>query len=525
MEEKLLEQSYRKKVIAEIKSDENVQRKVSSYKKQNMQNDNFHQYVKEYLESKLDSSTVAEMNIFANVNLQKRVSSSEAAIYKKEPERRFFVGEDEIDGLDVVYDDIDMNTTLRKSNVAYKYEDQCALQVYPEFGQLKSRVLLPHHYDVIPKDNNPEQAMCYIISNFDNTSRDKIQRDNNRSGYSQGDKYRDGVNQDISDYDDSKLDDERFTFWSNSFNFVTNGKGEVLDKETYQVVTDLENLQNNMTSPLIDYQITPFVDISKDKDFEYWVRSGDALFDATLMYNVILTSEFQTVEMQGHAQPYYKGDAEHMPENIRIGVDKLIYIPMNSNNPVDSEFGFANPGSDLSGIKEFRESYLSAFLTSRGLDVSVVSGSGNIQKATSGIEKMLQMIEKFDASQEDFSLFRSVENKAYKIILSWIASLKSIRIDDELVLSEKYQSIIADPNDANIVVEYCRPEMIETKIEKLELLEKEIEIGVNSKVHYMMAEKGMTEDQAIEYLDKVDEFEKLKIEEPLIGKISQPEIF
>ena len=55
MEQKLLDISYRKKVIEEIKGDENQQRKINSYKKMNVQNDNFYQYVKEYLESKLDA--------------------------------------------------------------------------------------------------------------------------------------------------------------------------------------------------------------------------------------------------------------------------------------------------------------------------------------------------------------------------------------------------------------------------------------------------------------------------------------
>ena len=40
MEQKLLDIGYRRKIIQQIKSDENVQRKVVSYKKQNMQEDN-----------------------------------------------------------------------------------------------------------------------------------------------------------------------------------------------------------------------------------------------------------------------------------------------------------------------------------------------------------------------------------------------------------------------------------------------------------------------------------------------------
>jgi hypothetical protein len=509
MMQDILDQGYRKKVINEIKSDENVQRKIVSYKKQNMQNDNFYQYVVEYLESKLDAETVSELNVFANINLQKRISKSESSIYKRGPERKFFIDENEIEELNSIYDDMDIDTCLRRANEAYKYQDQCSIQIYPEDGCLKSRVLLPHHFDVIPMEHNPEKAYAYIISNFDNTSRDKIRRDDNRTGFSQGDKYRDQLNQEIGDYDDSQLDKERYFVWTSEHNFVMDGRGRILDKETYEPITEADEYDQNIISPLADFDCLPFIDISAPKDFEYWVRSGDSLYDATIMYNVIITSEFQTVEMQGHAQPWYKGDAEHMPENIRIGVDKLIHIPINPQNPVPAEFGFANPGSDLGGIREFRESYLAAFLSSRGLDTSIISGQSSVSTASSGVEKMLQMVEKFEASLEDFSLFKNVEQQIVKIVSSWITSLRGERVDGGLTLKDKYQINIPDPKAVEVSVEYAKPEMVKTEMEVLEVLEKEIEIGVSSRVHYLMENKGMSEEQAIEYVTKVDEYERL----------------
>lgn len=511
MSQDLLDIDYRKKLIQEIKSDENKQRKIVSYKKQNMQNDNFYQYVVEHLESKLDPETVKELEVFADINLQKRVSKSEASIYTRIPERKFFVGDKEIDKMAEVYDEMGANTVLKKANVSYKYQDQCAIQIYPESQKLKSRVLLPHHYDVVPMENNPEKAFAYIISNFDNTSRDRIRKRNEKTGFSQGDKYRDQVNQEIGDYDDSKLADERFWWWSDELNFVTNGKGEILDKETYEVIAgEIEETDPNVESPLKEYKCLPFIDVATEKDFEFWVRSGDVLYDATVRYNVILTSEFQTVEMQGHAQPYYKGDAEHMPENVRIGVDKMIYIPINPNNPTQAEFGFANPGSDLGGIREFRESYLSAFLSSRGLDTSTISGTSNATKSTSGVEKMLQMIEKFEASEDDFALFKKVEKQYAQITACWIISLKGERQDGELILDDKYQKVpVSDPKDVKAVTEFTKPELAKTEMEQLDIVEREIEMGVSSRVHYLMDEKGMTEKQAIEYIQKVDEYEGL----------------
>lgn len=511
MEEKLLDISYRKKIINEIKADENVQRKIVSYKKQNMQEDNFYQYVKEYLESKLDSETVSEMSIFASINLQKRVSKAEASIYKKPPQRVVNVNGNPIEEFWKIYADIKADTKLREANESLKYDGQCVIQVYPESGQLKSRVLMPHHYDVIPNEKNPEVAEVYIISNFDNTSRDKIRREQTRTGHSQGRKYRDSVNQDIADYDDQELKKERFYVWSKSFNFVMNGHGEILDKNTESVV--LEEFQENdpnLLSPLIGYDCIPFVEVSAPKNFEYWVRGYDSLFDGTILYNVILTSEFQTVEMQGHAVPYFKGDSNHMPENVRIGVDKMIFIPQDPNNPVDSEFGFANPGSDLSGIREFRESFLMSFLSSRGIDTSIVSGQLQSSTATSGIERMLKMVEKFEASQEDFALFEDAEDSLLKIICSYVKSFYGERVDGELILNENYQiNLPEDLSQVSVNLEFAKPEMIKTEMEQLDVAQKEIEMGLTSKVHVLMELKNMTKEEAIKHLQEVDEFEGL----------------
>ena len=508
MESELLDIDYRKSIIAEIKGEENVQRKILSYKKQNMQNDDFYQYVNDHLKSKLDAETVAEMDVFANVNLQRRVSKSESSVYKNEPTREFFNGSSEVKDLPEIYEQMNVNTTLKRANEAFKYEDQCTIQVYPEDQELKTRVLLPHHFDVIPEPMNPEKAMAYVISNFDNTTRDEVGRDGNgNTGASQGNARRDNVNQKISDFDDQNLKNERYYWWSKSYNFVTNGKGEVLDKISHEPIVEYTEIDPNFASPLREYQCLPFVDVATPKDFEYWCRSGNNLFDATVMYNVILTSEFQTVKMQGHAQAYYKGSAAHMPENMRVGINHVVFLPVDPNNPVDSEFGFANPGSDLSGIKEFRESFLAAFLSSRGLDTSIISGDSSVQTASSGIEKMLQMVDKFEASQDDFSLFKGVEQNLLKVISAWINSVKSERINGELILGESYQISLPSPREISLNIEFAKPEMIKTDSEILDVLQKEIDMEISSRVHALMEYKGMTLEEAKKRIKEVDELE------------------
>lgn len=512
MEEKVLDLSYRKKVIREIKADENVQRKVDSYKKMSMQNDNFYQYIKESLESKLDQETVQEMTIFADVNLQRRVSKSEATIYQNSPIRTIFSGDSEAPEFFDIYDDMGIDVVMAYANEVYKYQEQALIQCYPEYDKLKARVLLPHHYDAIPYEDDPEKAFCYIISNFDNTDRNKTRREPDRTGFSQGDRYQDGVNQTIGDHDDQALKEERYYWWTKSYNFVTNGKGEILKKGSedreVEVFDDEGNFANpdEVYSPLFEQQCLPFVDIAKRKDFEYWVNSGNTLFDATITYNTILTNEFQVVEMQGHAQAVYKGKDSRAVENMRIGADKLLFIKRDPENGVDDEFDFVNPNSDLAGIREFRESYLNTFLTSRGLDTTLVSGSPQASTASSGVEKLLQMIDRFEASREDIALFEKAEKQLFYIIKCWLKSYYNFRIEGELVLSEIYQIVIGE--DTDFAIEFKKPEMIMSDSEKLDLAQKEIDMGVSSRVHYLMEHKGMDEEQAVKFIADVDRFEQ-----------------
>jgi hypothetical protein len=287
-----------------------------------------------------------------------------------------------------------------------------------------------------------------------------------------------------------------------------NGRGEILDKITNNVTEVIEENDPNILSPLEEFGCIPFIDISNPKSFEFWVRGYDSLFDATITYNVILTSEFQTVEMQGHAQAYYKGDANHMPENLRVGPDKIIFLPLDPVNPTNSEFGFANPGSDLGGIREFRESYLTAFLTSRGLDSSIVNGRAQTSTASSGTEKLLQMVEKFEASQEDVSTFERAERELFYIISFWISSLYAEVVDGEPLLDDDFKVQLPE-NDHDISINFSRPEMVKTESESLDIKQKELEMGLTSRVHILMELKNMDMDQAKEYLAQVDQLEGL----------------
>lgn len=496
----------RKTLIEEIKNNENVQRKIVSYKKWRMQNDDFYQYVYEYLKDMYSHEVVKEMAVFHEINLQRRISKEEASIYTHPAKREI---ENEV--MQNVYRDLYADEKLRMTNEAYKYLEQCTIKVVPKNGCFKLQLLLPHQFDVLNDKQDPTKVKAYIISNFDNTTRDRVRRSNDRTGFSQGDAYRDLVNQNIADPDDPKLKNERYYVWTDDFNFVMNGKGDLLYKDTEVIIENQEDIEANVISPLREYQMMPFIDVAPTRDFEYWVRSGDSLFDATIKYNVITTSEFSSVELQGFSQSFFRAEAEIIPEKMIVGKHRCLKIPVIPGSTITPEFGFASPSPDLTGSREFRESFLAAFLSSRGLDISVVNGRGDVQKASSGIERLLQMIEKFEASLDDFSTFKRVEHELYKLLFFYTKALQNVTdTNGNPILKSDYQGQLGEYEPDDFYVEFHRPQAIKTKMQELEEFEKELDLGLTSKIYYLMEKYDLSEEDAKEYLVKIKDHEELQ---------------
>lgn len=500
----LLNPQNRLRIIQEINDDENKQRKLLSFKQSNMQNDNFWQYVYEWLENKYQQS-VKDMSVIANVNLQRRVSKQEASIYKRKPTRTFsMLTEEQHSVIDAIYKDGKFDTKLKKSNENFKYQQQSCLQLVPVQGKLELRVLKPHQYDVVPDPKNPEEAFAYIMSNFDYTNYDKVRRAEKTTGFSQGRTYRDGMNQKIGDVDDAQVD-QYFYVWTKELHFVMNQDGNIVDKQTLQPLSEIE--EADLVSPLAEYGIMPFIDIADEKEFEYWVRPGNSLFDATVVYNGILSNEHKVVEMQGHAQCVVTAPAggDFVPDNIQVGPTSIVYLPVDPNNPVTTDLKFVSPNADLASIRDFRESYLNAFLSSRGLETSTVSGSPVATDATSGVDRLLKMIEKFEASENDLSLYEQVETKLYNITIAWIKALNGARdLNGNPVLNEKYQAALPELDKTEAMVMFSKPQAVKSDEEVMNMIERKIALGLMSRTDALAELEGIDKEEAESRKQEID---------------------
>ena len=200
--------------------------------------------------------------------------------------------------------------------------------------------------------------------------------------------------------------------------------------------------------------------------------------------------------MQGFAQAYLKGPENLIPENLQIGPNMIVRLVVDPNNPVDTEFGFANPNSDIQGSIAFIEMLLSNFLTSRGLDPKLVSGKGESVSYASGIERLLAMFEKFDASRSDLSTYEQVEKQIFKIVVRYLNVMAGS------VLNYNVSPI---SEDADVIVEFQKPEMVQSESDKLDNIAKKKELGLISEVDAIQEYHGLDREQAEEKKAEIDQ--------------------
>lgn len=496
----------RARIIQDIKSEENKQRKAKSLRQFEIFQDRLHQYVVDYLRQQFSLSTVREMPVVSSINLAKRIVTQEASLYKTRPTREFNAEEKELEQIEQHYEDISVDAKMLKSNQYFKLQNQNLLMIVPKEGKLVLRVLLPHHYDVVPDPDNPERALAYIISAFDKSFYIKSTFNAaNPTGYrpaTDPENPSDGVNQVTGDQDDYKSVLEKYIFWSKDYNFIMDGSGKIISP-----AEDVE-------SPLAPMQIMPFIDIANDKDFEYFVRQGHSLSDFTVQYNGALSDLGNVVKMQGWAQAWLKGSKELMPENIQIGPNFILKLPIDPTDQVQTDFGFSNPSPDVAGSIQYVEMLLSNFLTSRGQSPKVVSGKGESDKFSSGVERLLAMIERFDASQADMEIYRDAEESLFEIIKAW---------NNTLIGTGVLEITSPISEDTNVEVKYAQPQAIQSRAEQLAAIQLERELGLKSRTQAIEELYDVDTEKAKMIIDEIDSEEigiSVKEEEPEREEVS-----
>lgn len=497
----------RKLFLDEKDENNNKARKAQSWKQCEIYNDRQEQYVVEHLRNTFSQETVQEMPIISSINIAKRCVDEKSVVYKQKPSREFSgLSDEQVDGIDLVYRDMAADSKMHWANVAYNLQHQTLGYVVPHMGKLHLKVLKLHHYDVIPMMGNPELADSIIISTFDRSDIMDVSAKRDIKKHSgRGNTYlatNDDRNQKIADESDYQKSLEKYTIWTPLYNFFMNGHGQIMDPESGIFVDNPDFSKLLHPLALAGFEMLPFFDIAGFKDFEYFVRQGQTETDFSVEFNATLSDVATIVRNQGYAQGILKTDMKFIEklQNMRVGPTKLLILPTDGAENLDSDFSFANPGADIAGSISFLETELSLFLSSRGIDPKKISTSGESTTYASGLERLLSLFEKFDASREDFQVFAKAEQDLFRIVYHWLVALEGTD-----ALDSKYQVRLPQEfDDSMFSIKFNRPENVKTQKEVIDEQTMLLDNALTSRVRAIKEIHGVEEDMALEIIQEID---------------------
>lgn len=507
MKYNILDLSVRKKILEEILGSENQRRKEESLRRFEVYKQNQRRLIMAALAQEFSPKTVASMRTLTSINLTKRIIDQKASIYREAPDRSFTKGSGdplsdlELKQLQNTYHLGAFNVSFKNANRLFKLQsDQIHLQVVVQGRTPIMRVLMPHHLDVVPSLNNPEQGEVFITSVMDRSRfMSNTFGDIQSTSSSMRDQFSDLRDQLIADPDDQqRLAQTRFVWWTDEWNFATNGLGEIVDEMNVPLASATED---DVQNPI---GIAPFVDVSSSKDFEYWLRSGSNIVDFSIEMGVMLSDLANTMRLNGHVQGVIY--AEKVPGSIAIGPNKWIHIPINPDATIQPSVEMLSPSSQIQQQMDTVQSLIQLMIAQEGLDAKSIAGSANGQTYSSAIERLLALIERFEASRDDIDAFSLAETKVFDLIKKW-TNLYFETKDDELrtVLHEKI-NLARIPEDAELHVSFAKPEEMMTEQQRVDVAIKQLQEGVMSQSEAIAYIRGISIEAAEKVAEEINEF-------------------
>jgi hypothetical protein len=479
----LLDPVIRKEIIDEIGGAENVSRKRFEQRKFDIYRNRQAQYVLERLRDEFGPKSVSQMRKVLSINPLPRIIQEQASLYANEPTRHFSdASEQETETLEQLYHYCQVDQNMRLANRYYKLHDQAFLYVVPSDGYIYPRPLTPKDIDVIPDANNPEKAYAYILNVW---NMDLYNTYISQSNISEGWSYysNDSVNQKIADDSDRDKILERYVVWTAEMHFTMDGYGQIIGEIVDNPIGEL-----------------PFIDISLEKDFQFFVSRGNQAAEFVIDLLSQLSDLANVSRLQAYAQAVISSVEE--PKNITVGPGKVMWLKLDPNSPdAKPSFAFESPSADLNGGLEIINAQLKIFLSSIGLDATIVSGDTQAKAFSSGVDHLLANLDKFQASKQDMDLFRNVETQLFHLMVKWNNIMQPVSGEGELDPEIKGSQI---SDKVEFEIKYDEPISVQTQSEKEDSTLKLLDAGLLSKKNALMRMFGYDEAKALEEMAAID---------------------
>lgn len=373
--------------------------------------------------------------------------------------------------------------------------------------RITPRVFQPYNYDLFPDPNNEEKALLVITSNYeaDNTIVRELPI---RAGGVQNlpklplEVAADPTKDPYESVQEEMLKQERYIWWTKSFHFTTDGRGEIVKEDAGEPrPTLMEKIRAKVlgaNDPEIKNEIgqIPFVFFAIDQDGHIYAIGGDDVVDGAVLLNCMITNVLHIGVTQGYGQFWWKG--EEPPQHIKLGPNKAILLKYRDGQ-AEPDIGFATASPPLEELRMLIEMYAALLLTSNNLSTSGVSTSLQGTAAfASGIALMFDKAESLEDVEDQRELFRDKDAEPFYLFRDWHKVLNERRL-----LVDDQAGLVLAP-DTEINTKFLDPKLLQSESEKLDNLSKRKDLGINTMVDLIrIDDPGLSEKDAEAKLEKI----------------------
>lgn len=529
-ENELLDPIKRRQIIEEIESPEEQTRRDEAYRRHQCYRDQTKRFVIETLLNQFEQTTVNQMTYaISNISIVKKIIDKLARVYANGVDRSIGENEEMTNQLQELVKKLDMNTQMKLVNRLLKLHKNTVLYIKPcpyeqggaEYMGVKLQPLSPHLYSVIEDYYDRTRPMAIILSNYEQKQKWRVSLEPSKEGrtYNTPQPNPRGNRKDeiIADVqEDAGMDDaekKRYVWWTGSYHFTTNGKGEIINKETglpmgQATPDDIENPIGEL----------PFVDFARDRDGQYWAYGGDDLVDGGILVNCLISNLNHIAVTQGYGQMVLTGN--NLPNNILLGPDKAIKLEYDRDQDPQPTVEFVTASAPLAELQKGIEMYVALLLTTNNLSTTGIAmqlqGSSNM---ASGIALMIDKSESQEDVIDQQQIFLDAEPDILRKANKWIQTIKQSA--DKTINPELDEINLPEGFEDELQVVFDDPTPIQSESEHLDNLKKRKDLGISTMIDILkMDQPGLTDEQAEEKLKKIME-EKLERAQLMIGDMIQ----
>jgi len=482
-----------KVIITDIQSQENKERKENAWKAWQVCQGNTKHFVQEELK-RIYPDTWKKFRP-GDISLAKNINNKKAKAYKIPPQR-ILTGamndttqDRENELLNNIYKTGEFNRVFNEFDAIFNYyRYSCVwisyIQDYVVEPYYWARALKPYEYDLV-RDEYTGVPIIFILT-YDGEITEK-------------DVYNDKTNQTITEsQSDEWAEVKYYAMWTKS--------NHVLVKETRYYVTEnnQKNLEVNFEFETIvgnenntnPFGTLPISFLSADLNPDYPIENN--LYKQSIDWNINYSDYLTAVVSQGHGQLILKHPrSQQVGKDIYVGQHTAICLPQEDNeNPTDAAYINANP--DLPGQLESLKFGAIRIMEEHGIKSGSSAGTDS-ESFTSGLDRLIAGADVQDIIESNQNLYSIVENEVYDIIKS----------------AEKNGLGRNTFTSDSLIVHYEKPKVHITDREKLDNLEKMINLGLlEDWEKFQIVNPNMSEEEAIEKAAKVKEQTKTVINIP-----------